>query len=453
MAIARLKPDAPVPVITTLPEQIEAPRHSTMTALVPDTKINSLLKYVEGYPWTVNYYGQILNSVNTLEQFDPGSPDLTQSYYKVSGLIIQVSSPLSMSYAQNTGITTVSGSGLMPFKVTPNVGDLFLAQIDTGEDAIFHVTSVIRKTHRKESLYEIEYSLHSYTNDQPEFLHTLERRLNETYYFNKDTNYFNRDVLLKPSVKEAIDRLAAFMIDSKLYYFKTFIQPRTGSLLLPGTDHPTYDPLLSNFISSTVEYSNIPYGGYFKPTFSSADLEQRSLLDCLVLRTLPHPHTTNYTYGFVPSTQLPVRARLGTLTHVGITDILYPVTPQRNHTVPLNLSTPNIWSNTPINEHNYYLLAEEVVKTTNNNELYTKPLLHPLFEDDYYLVTKHFYAYLNDNTQYDNISYLELLIARFLKAQAIAKEDLAVAVQSYRSWSTLHQFYLLPVLWLLVKAG
>lgn len=453
MAIAKLSPDAQPPIQVSTPDTIEAPAKSIFTALVPESKINSLLKYVEGYPWTVNYYGQILNVNNTVEHFDPSAPNLSQPYYKIIGAIIQVSSPLSSSYSQETAITTVSGSAIMPHGVKPNVGDLFLAQVDNGEDALFHVIAVSRKTHRKDSLYEIEYNLYLYSSADPETIQTLEGRINETYYFNKDSNFFNRDVLIKPSVKEAQDRLLSFMRESIPYYLKTFVQTKTGSLLVPGHDHTLYDPLLTKFISKTVDYSSITEGQYFRPTFSSNDIEQPSIWDCLLNRTLPHQSVVNRTYNFIPSTMLPIRARLGTLSLTGISYILHPTNPLMNHKVGTPKETPGSYVESITTDRNYHQVDELVIKTTNNDEVYDTFVLHDLFENDFYVVSENFYNYLTDKTVYEDLSYVELLIYKFLSGNAIAKEDLAVTIESYKNWSLLHQFYLLPVMWILIKAN
>lgn len=453
MAIARLSPEATPPIQVTTPDIIETPAKSIFTALVPESKITSLLKYVEGYPWTINYYGQILNVNNTVEHFDPSSPNLSQPYYKVLNAIIQVSSPLSSSYSQETSTTTISGSAIMPHGVKPNVGDMFIAQVDNGEDALFHVISVSRKTHRKDTLYEVEYNLYSYSSVDPEYIQTLEGRVNETYYFNKDSNFFNRDVLIKPSVKEANDRLLAFIAESTPYYFKTFVQPKTGSLLIPGHQYAMYDPLLTKFITKTVDYSSINEGRYFRPTYSSGEIEQSSIWDCLLTRTLPHDNVTNKTYTFVPSNLLPIRARLGTVSMVGVNYILFPTDPFGNHQVGTLKVTPGDRVGSITTERNYHQVSDIIIETTNNNEVYNTFVLHDLFEDDYYVVSENFYTYLTDNSIYEDVSYVELLIHKFLSGHAIAKEDLAVTVEKYKSWSLLHQLYLLPVMWLLIKAN
>lgn len=455
MGIVKLQPDISPSIERTLPDTIQEPSKSIFTTLIPETKIQSLLKYVEGYPWTVNFYGQILNTNNTIEHFDPTTPNLTQPYYKVSKLILQVDSPLTSSYDQATGVTTISGTSITPYKIHPNVGDVFIAQVDNGEDAIFHITSVTRKTHRKDTLYEISYSLYSYTSVNPDFLSTLESRVNETYFFNSDTNFFNRDVLIKPSVKEAIDRLKLFLEESKKYYFSTFIQKRTGSLIIPGIDKTLYDPLLISFILKTVDYDYLVYNNFNLHIHNNTYINQPSIFDALLQRSISTLNVSNKTYRFLPTHLIPNRVRLGTVIHSGIDYILYPVEPNIN--IEVNSPDPiasSLFLSTPKTERNYSSISSLVIETTNNNQIYTKPLLHELFNSDYYLVTENFYNYLNNSSNYEEISYIELLLAKFIKNEAIAKEDLAVACESYHSnWSLLHKLYLLPTLWLLVNAN
>lgn len=450
MAIAVFKPTAKPPVRTTLPEEVQAPVNTTMTELIPPTKLDLLLKYVEGYPWSVTWYGQILNENNTLNHFDPNLADLTQSYYEVKDLVLQVSNPLSFSYDQETSITTVNGSSLVPKGVRPNAGDLFLAAIDTGELAVFIVNSVERKTHRKSSIYEIEYVLYAYSSDSPEIMERLKSRINETYFFNKDTNYFNRDVLLKPTTKEAVDQLKQFMRESQTFYFNSFIQKETSSLNLPGTTYSIYDPLLTNFIAKTVSLDMIDVPNYFRPTSTHQDLNRYSILDSLLTRTLPHLATTERHYGYCSTSVIDKRIRLGSLGYTGVDYVLFPVSPNRNHQSPEDTKVASGWLSTVRTDRNYFSSNLEMDSSSNNDETTSIKLLHEL-EDNEYIVSSNFYTYLGDRTNFENLSYLELLIYKFISREALPKEDLAVVARSYREWSLLHQFYLLPVLWVLCK--
>ncbi len=444
MAIVRLQPDAsPVQEVTT-PSMIGSPVESIFTPLVPASRIVSLLKYVEGYPWTVDFYGQILNKDNSLESFDPTTPNLTQPYYKVSKLILQVSSPLSSSYDSSTGVTTITGSAVTPYKITPSVGDVFVAQVDSGEDAIFHVTSVSRKTFRKDTLYEVSYTLYAYTSTQPDFIGQLSARVNDTYYFNQDTDYFNRDVLIKPSTKEAIDRLKIFLRESQSYYFSTFPQKRTGSIVLPGLDYTLHDPFLLGFIMKIVDYSVLVDVPFYRHAVVAEEFKRKSIYDLLLARCLSGISSISKQFKFISSASVPNRARLGTAFHAGVDYLLYPV----------SQDTPtNDFFSTVTNSDNYSTLSPLVVETTNNNQIYTKNVLPELFLDDHYVVSPNFYAYVQDHETYEDLSYIELLMYKFINKEAIPKEDLAVAVEKYHTWSPLHQLYILPVMWLLVKAS
>ena len=453
MAIPSLKTNKSLQTNNTSPTTIEAPKDSIFTALVSEGQTNSLLKYAEGYPWTVNFFGQLINANNNLENFDPTAPNLAQPYYKVNGLILQVSSPLSSSYEQNTGITSVTGSAVTPYKLTPNVGDVFIAQVDTGEDAIFLITSVTRKTHRKDTLYEISYSLLNYTSVTPDVVVTLQSRVQDEYHFNPDTNYFNRDVLITPVVKKAIDDLKAFLYTSKEFYFETFSRRQTGGVLIPGVDYKLYDPHLHGILSKTVSYDVLAQYPFFRHTLFPRDENQITILDAIANRSVGMLKRSARKCAFLPTTLLMNKSRLGTARHANIDYALTPLEHpdislvKRNEVIPRSMHLKDARS-----VLNYDITTASVNITTNNNDVYIKPILHELFVDDYYVVSENFYNYLTDKTQYGVISYIELLISRFLKSEAISKQDLAIAVANYQDWSPLHQLYLLPVMWLIIQS-
>lgn len=456
MGLVRLQPDQPpVAAEQTLPQAIQEPSKSIFTTLVPESKITSLLKYVEGYPWTVNFYGQILNKNNTLENFDPSVPNLNQPYYEVNGMVIQVSSPLSSSYDAANGITTVTGSALSPYSLTPNVGDIFIAPVDSGEDAVFMVNSVIRKTFRKDSIYEINYNLLYYTSEEPDFIVNLKARVQDSYFFNKDTNFFNRDVLIKPSVKEAIDRLRILTQESKQYYFSTFAQKEAGTILIPGLPYKVYDPLLLDFLSKIIDYRELADVPFFRHNYGDNKyINQKSIFDLLFTRNINTVSAINKRYNFIPSHMLPNRARLGTVFHTGVDYINFPVEP--NTASNIDKIAPDAELNSfieSVKSTQNYFVPVIPIQAINNNAVFNQHLLHELFLNDYYVVSENFYNYVNDNSAFANLSYIELLIFKHVTKQAIAKEDLVIAIEKYMEFSLLHQLYLLPVLWFLIKVN
>lgn len=452
MALVKLQPSSgAVNNQTTLPEVLGKDNESTFTSLYPESKVGSLLKYVEGYPWTVRYYGQIVNTVNTLEHLDPSTPALNQPYYEIVGAIIQVSSPLTNAYDEASAITSINGSALVPFKLTPNVGDLFVAQVDTGEDAIFIVNSVYRKTHRKDTLYEINYALYQYTSSNPGLLLQLQARVQETYHFNKDSQFYNRDALITPLEHQNTLDLKELVQQSQAYYFSRFLKKEVGSILLPGVDERIYDPYLLMFIMKTVSHDAMSADGVSQYTLFERYTKQPVFWELLLTRNMSRAYSLNKHVGFARTGQIRNRSRFGTIYHAGVDFVGLPLTPNTDDDITFfDLSHPNLWRSPVINVDNGFV-HPALVKTANNGNTADKALLHPLFVDDSYVVSQNFYNYVDNNQTFAQISYIEWLLFRFIRRDAISKKDVVSALQSYGQWSVMHQLYLLPALWLLAK--
>lgn len=455
MPIVTLGPDAgELSNTTTIPEVLQAPSKSNFTTLFPANSAASLLKYTEGYPWEVHYYGQILSTANSLSHVDPTIPTLLQPYYEVRGLVIQVSSPLSSSYDEETGTTTATGSALAPHGVKPNAGDIFISSVDSGEDAIFIITSVTRKTHRKDTLYEISYALFKYVSADPVFMASLQAKIQDTYFFNKEGKSLNKDVLITPTFKEAQDRCRHFVSQSMDYYFQMFASRSFGTLIIPGTEAIFYDPLLLSFITKTVPYDVLMQHKLYSFTVADRYHSQSNFFDLLLSRN-KHLHTTiNKTYGFVNTASLRNHSRMGTIFHAGVDAILYPKSPDRR----LDVSNVSVFS--PVDTFaTGYLTAKNnteiplTIQTSNNNQLFTKRMLPVMFDQDCYIVNNSFYDYLDDTAAYSRISYFELLVAKFIKREAISLHDLALLIERYERWSLLQQMYLLPVVWIMISAS
>ncbi len=73
MPIVKAKPTAPTPVITNPPKVVDKPFDSPLV----DTKytpLSSLITFVEGYNWTVDYYSQVIGKDSQLQGQDPSLP-------------------------------------------------------------------------------------------------------------------------------------------------------------------------------------------------------------------------------------------------------------------------------------------------------------------------------------------------------------------------------------------
>lgn len=214
-----------------------------------------------------------------------------------------------------------------------------------------------------------------------------------------------------------------------------------------------FDPLLVEFISKIVSYDRLGNSRVYSHAHNDKYVNQSSIWDMLVTRSLSMLPVTHRKHHFIRTGLLKSSARLGTIVHTGVDYILYPVEPNKGTNVGVERDPITDPSEAPVvlSDGNYFIDDSYVLETTNNDSVYSKRLLHPLFENDYYVVSEGFYKYLEDKSEFDSVSFVELLMYKFLKGEAIAREDLALAVQNYPSWSLLHQLYILPVMWLLTK--
>lgn len=454
MGIMSLEPDSTAVNNTqSLPTVLATPRDSLFTPLYPEAVEGTLLQYVEGYPWTCHWYGQITHQSNSLVHFDPHTPNLTQPVYEIQDLVLQVESPISSNYDINTATTIAVGSALTPLGVVPNVGDFFIAPVDTGEDAIFCISQVERKTHRKQSLYFITYVLYKYLSQDEGFAENIRKRVQQTYHFNQDLHYPNREVLVTTPVKEARINLKAFLQESQSYYLQTFSDPRAGTIILPGTSQTLYDPLLLAFVGSFIDHDLKISHSWFQHRFNDRYLNQRSVWDLLRQRSPAMVSSINREYGFVRTGALRNFARLGTIGHTPMELILYPKRPQ-THT---DVSTLHYEG--PVNSFEDALgplppTPILPIKSGNQASDSVVPLLHALFAQDTYVVSPAFYTALGNRDQaVEGLSFMETLMLRFIRKEAIALEDLSAVARTFYDWPSLHQLYLLPVVWLLVRAS
>lgn len=452
MSIFQLQPDSPAVNNTeSVPTALQKPHESLFTPLFPEAQANSLLKYVEGYPWTCNFYGMLVAQTNSLEHFDHTAPNMTQPLYEIKNMILNVTSPLVANYDPATGNTTSTGSALVPLGVKPNVGDSFVAQVDSGEDAIFVINSVERTTYRKNAMYTINYSLFAYTSANPDFVKALVDRVQQTFYFNKDANYFNRDLLLAPNIHFANEKLKAFLQESQAYYLQTFSDRVSGTIVLPGVTSTLYDPLLVQFIGKFIDHDLKMKHPWFQYTWDNRYLQQRSIYDLLMTRNPSMVGVINTTYSFTSTAQLKGPARLGNIFHTVVDFVLYPTNPSTITDVEtLHRGPTDMFVETHLHSRAYFE-SDLTVHSGNNSVGTEKKLLHSLFEGDSYVVSPAFYPFLKSNTNPDDVSFVEVLMARFIRGDAIDREDLLKTVETFYSWSPMHQLYLLPVLWLIIR--
>ena len=116
--------NVPAPVSTHKPNIPVVQGPDAQSTLV-DTKyvpMTSLVTFIEGSSYTVNYYSQVLGQDTALYSHDPGQSRLYEQYKKINQLEIKLDGPLSVNQDDDSKRFAVTGSATMHSLVIPNHG-------------------------------------------------------------------------------------------------------------------------------------------------------------------------------------------------------------------------------------------------------------------------------------------------------------------------------------------
>ena len=215
------KAEVPVPSITVPPLVTQTYRNeSADTTLIMD---------IDGQPWTVEYYRQLLVSGESPKILDLGIDPTLQQYQRISAFRLSVTGDLSSSTEADTGTTTITGEGLIyPDTVIPHIGDMFIGKVEMGIDALFTITAINRMSLYKRTVYQIEYRV--YAEATAQYREELDSKVAETLFFDKyrlmagksplvTHTEANKEIFYKTTINRSIDLLYSKFFDTKVETF------------------------------------------------------------------------------------------------------------------------------------------------------------------------------------------------------------------------------------------
>lgn len=407
---------------------------------------NNLLTYISGSKWEVDFYGAIVTKNTDLSDLDPGRDPLYQQYYCVHDLVLKVSSALSNSYSQETGTDTVSGTALIPGFMTPNAGDLFIAD-SAGRKAIFRITEVDTATFNEDRVYEITYGMLGYVDTQQTLMASLKEKTHREYYYSYQRQISGQTPLLLKEEQESITKLYQLRHSMLVYFFDSFYSRQNGTLILPGQTDKIVDAYLTSFVLETVEQgpwlnliriqqptsNSDPY--LELPTIWTVLLNRDSSLLSYVIRSM----------GVLDKTAFNGQLTSGyTARYQNFDAMIYPSSEDElikkngygviKRTVPFTGLRPS--SRT---------MDINAVLTKLNAGESIRPTTHPVTIDDTYVLSSNFYG----STLH--MSILESCVSKYVNKEKQNISDLVTVSEEFRKWGAMEQFYYIPVLAVLIR--
>jgi hypothetical protein len=411
-----------------------------------------LTTFVEGAPWTVEYYSQVVDQDSGSSGQQVNAPAPLQQYQLIKGLELRVSSPLTQSQNTEDASMIVQGTGMLPVGVIPNEGDMFLADIGDGKEGVFQLTMSEKKSIFKDAVYYIEYRLVSYST--PERLGDLKAKTIKVLRFVKDFLVHGQNPVIQEDAFQAAARLSRRFPRLLERWVKEHLNLEYMTLTVPGQDRPIYDPFLTRAVMA------------FFNTGDAIDMRKVRVLnvdDDLAMRSyclwdaIEHQERGLLRQGFkkaglVHAFTFSRNPMLEGIRFSGIRSVIYPTDPDFTVNMPeasrLKLLEPDNLDGDLVAAPTNVI---ELVDVISNLDLDTNELnpaaIKAVLCDDFYIFSQAFYDQATSGQ-----TLLELCVQRYIDGKALDARVLDALSDSVPAWGLLERYYYIPILLVLIRA-
>ena len=436
----------PIQAVSVTPDKYAA----TFVDLTWTPRAN-LLTHVEGSPWVITYYSQILTKDSALSGVQIHASAVYQTYTEIQSLLVRVTNPLASSQDEQTKAMKVAGSAIMPPCIIPNEGDMFLADIGEGKTAVLRVTQTEKKSIYQESCYEISYEIDTDTEDKRA---ALKAKTAVSYYYYADYLRAGKNPLLTTSAFSALEQLQTLFGTCLNQYHQQFYSRNHATYWVGGQVNAIYDHYLTRHILRTFDQSDCP--GLLNVT-QLTDGGDRVLQATCLWDAISQQDEALLGYAFTHADLLSARyysgeAIMHPLVYSGAEYVVYPrEVPNGVDPLPTRIAAPVTLSGTlaavtlPWTGSNASLGT--AVRGTNLTLLanQTAPIIYPVTQDSAYVLSEHFYE--QDNQR----SVLEQMVLTHIKRQPGDVAQLVEMIKLCVTWPALERYYYVPILLTLAK--
>lgn len=428
--------------------------------------VGSLLQYVEGKAWTVDYFQQMLGKSDETSSQQTNLSAPFQQYRRIRRMELKVNQALTPAQDDKTKQFLADGESTTFPRFIPNAGDMFLADIGDGREGVFTVVSSKKMTHLKEAQYQIRYELRGYSDTLGSTLADLSSKTIQTFHFIKDYLTFGESPLLmdkKYSALMDLNRLRDELVD---YYFDEMFSIERQTLLLRNQQLETYDPYVPRFVVDLVGSEEHPNVGRIRhPTVDGLLVTRHpniwtALKECnpRLVRNLVHrvrlldtawlrhqPLVSGVYWAGIKRIVFPFNVRVDVDGDYAVASCVPP--PVANILIQAG---KNRWSSLErllSNQDIVGLEEKDVREGETPVGIRALPDYVRVTADDYYVFSEKFYR------QYKPSSKLEALVIQYLNQEEIDVEILLEIAKVSVLWPNLERFYYLPVLMMLITAA
>jgi hypothetical protein len=469
-----MKPKAGSPVYpVSSPVQIAKPQYQGTTVDTTLTPVTQLLTHIEGSSWIVNYYSQVIDRDSDVAGQGLATPGVQQQYRKIKELELKVSSPLSYSQDDESKASILTGTAVVYPPLRPNVGDMFIADIGAGREAVLEITSSEQLAIFKQTCFQINYKVTGYSENGR--FQDLESKVVQTTVFVKEFMTYGQNPIL---FEEEYDHLVYIRRKYRSIveqYLRSFTSNEFATILIPDQAKTVYDPYLVNAIKQV--FTTDDHAAMYELRVLNVQDDEVyravSIWDALIKRDKDLLSGTFAQYGLVRTVQFSSDPMLEGIRWSGIDSVIYPVDPALS--VDYRIVPPSkMVTDSKLDYPTVQMRMSDLIKrqeplirdqikdsisgfvatnadgTASQAVRVIPPVVHPSMQDGYYVLSRFFYE---DSQVEGKQSQLELMVRDFLEHRSLSLKAVRDLVENISEWNSINRFYYIPIVVILMRAS
>lgn len=398
-----------------------------------DMDYENVTRYIKGYEWNVTYYNLIgdVNSSNTT--LSVNSTRATQSYNRILNMTIYLDSPLENGNIETLETTAIINSGIIPF-----ASDIVVSEIFGGKTAMFVVSEITKLNYQKHNIFKVKLKFKHFKEDNEELFKNLDSKVVHKYVEDKDyiEGYgspliMEEEFTLRKSLRHTTDELINYYV----YLFKDKERSFLNMNALPYTQSIENSNSNATFIAP-VACDTILNSAILRifGTTSNNEYDELRWIEYDTNRTI-YETVWDAIFNRDPSILTSCSKDIGFVGIYGPNSF-----PAVQH--PAYLGVRYVVDKVPSTEFNGYSYNEVFNIEKGDFE-------HPLNRtsmDGYYIFSEAFY-----NMEVGKMTNFEKLLYNVIARKNYNIKDVLPYVNSYKRWSRYEQFYIIPILILLIR--
>lgn len=390
----------------------------TSTLFNKETKLDTIIKHIRGAKWEVDYFLQIRDINDEVQELDVNLAPTIQKYNRINKLLITVQTPIDQGE-----IKDITGEGIINAGFIPNVNDIILTTLLGGREALLMVTEVNTRSYNLHKAYYISYKLFMFLDSDKGSVYyndLINKTMKEYVYDKEHLLDYSAPVILSQDYKTKIE-LKHHIPDLIELYFSKFIYYEKYLHYLPTKASIYVDTLLTDFLFKITSTDDHP--DMVKVNRITPDLHKElpyTIWTAIIKRDIKILKRCERKIGFK-------------YNPFGLKDAL-------NHHI--NILGVNFIARKLLKDESF----EEVHVIENELKDFPKDYQEPITGERMYVFSQAFYE--QDRTK---IGDLENLVLDYLEGKILSSEKLNKLIEECVYWNTRDQYYLIPILLVLIK--